>query len=90
MNEADESSFSTNTRNKFVTKVYSIVSIQLLITTAFVSLAVFNKSFAMFQLQNTWFLILSVVICFLSLIALGNLLLTQFTLNLPAKDTQQT
>lgn len=66
----EEDSLRTNARSNFVTKVYSILAIQMLVTSLMVALTVFNASFAAFQAQNMWLFWLAIVVSFVSLLVL--------------------
>jgi len=58
------------TRNGFVKKVYSILTMQLVFTVAFVSLSMTNPAFAEFQ-QNNWGLhVLSAIVAIVSMIVI--------------------
>lgn len=63
-------SLAGSARNGFITKVYSILSCQLLCTTAFVSLTFFSESFWLFMRHNIWVLAITTVITLVSLYSL--------------------
>ena len=70
------SHLQTKSRAKFVSKVYSILSIQLIITALFVCLNIWSKKFAAIQAASTLLLVLAFICTFGSLIALCNSFLT--------------
>lgn len=45
---------SVRYRNQFITKVYSLVSLQMLCTFLFVLLSVFSKGYQQFYMENFW------------------------------------
>jgi FtsH-binding integral membrane protein len=72
LNEGSEEdgSLASNSRNNFIKKVYSILSVQLLITVIFVASNMLSLSFAKFQAEETWALILAAVVSIVSIIVL--------------------
>jgi FtsH-binding integral membrane protein len=76
-------SLTQNARNNFVVKVYSIVSIQLLITTTFVALNIISEAFATIQANYMSLFWLSIVMIFVSMIVLCN-----FAINLVLSESQ--
>lgn len=70
----DNSSLQTKSRSKFVNKVYSILSIQLIITTLFVCLNIWSTRFAYIQATSTLLYVLAFIATLGPLIALGTFL----------------
>jgi FtsH-binding integral membrane protein len=54
-----------------VIRVYSIVSLQLFVTSCVVALAIFNQAFAEFQIRHTGVFWLCLIVSIISLIALS-------------------
>ena len=79
MYDYEERSLSSNARQNFVKKVYSIISMQLLVTIAVVYLNFTSKSFARFQARNTWTFWLAFIGSLITLVALCKPCLTQFS-----------
>ncbi len=64
------SSLTSNARNNFVVKVYSIVGLQLTVTSLFIVLNMVSKAFAIIQRTNTflfWFSFIGTIVTMLAL-----------------------
>ena len=72
MYDYSERSLSASARQNFVKKVYSIISLQLLLTVAVVYLNYSSKAFARFQARNMWAFWLAFIGGLISLISLCN------------------
>jgi FtsH-binding integral membrane protein len=59
--EYGTSSLTSNARSNFVTKVFSIVGVQLLVTTAFIGINMNYPKFARFQLESTLLFWVSII-----------------------------
>ena len=68
-----------NSRSKFVTKVYTILSIQLSITTMFVMANIYSPTFARLQDTSRFFYVLSIIGVIVPLLALSNIHLIQLS-----------
>ena len=68
--ETMEHQLLQNARTNFVKKVYSILGVQLFITSCFVSLSTFNDAFRIYQQQNLALFWVSFVVCLACMIAL--------------------
>lgn len=67
------SSLTSRARSNFVTKVFSIVGIQLLVTTAVVGININYPKFAKFQSESTLLFFLSIIGCISSMAVLGKI-----------------
>jgi FtsH-binding integral membrane protein len=63
----ESESLVKSSRSGFISKVYALLSIQLLITVLFVTATVCSPSYAAFQAQNIWLFYLTLVgsLCFI-------------------------
>jgi FtsH-binding integral membrane protein len=68
--ETMEHELLQSARTNFVKKVYSILGIQLLVTSGFVSLSTFNDAFRLYQQENLALFWVSFFVCLVSMIAL--------------------
>ena len=59
--EYQDSSLTSRARSNFVTKVFSIVGIQLLATTLMVALNMYSAEFAKFQIHSSLFYWASII-----------------------------
>jgi len=66
-----DSELMQNARSNFIKKVYSILGIQLSVTTGFVCLSTFNTEFREYQQNNMAFFWISFVVSVVSLLTLG-------------------
>lgn len=57
----EQTSLTSNARSNFVSKVFSIVGVQLLITTFMVGVNMYVPQFAKFQMRNTLFYWVSII-----------------------------
>ena len=73
----EERDLSSSARQNFVKKVYSIISMQLLVTVSVVWLNFASTSFARFQRRNTWTFWLAFIGSLITLVSLCNPHLTQ-------------
>lgn len=71
--EYESTSLTSRARSNFVTKVFSIVGVQLLVTTAFVGINMNYPKFAKFQLESTLLFWLSIIGAIASMLALSKI-----------------
>ena len=71
MNSYSYGDLHKNSRSNFVSKVYSILSIQLTVTALFVFANIYIPAFAKFQDRSTMFYVLSIIGTLGTMLALG-------------------
>ena len=65
-------SFEKQARSQFVSKVYSLLAVQLSITAFFVCLSIWSSTFSAILSQSNFFYFLSFVVTFGTLVALSS------------------